>query len=59
VALEAFQLIGAGVPTSVFSNIAAFLSIIEEKTRRSSEILLSVRIIALTPLVFGIYLWAE
>lgn len=55
----AIQVIRALIPTSIITYVWAFLQVMEEEMRWSSEVLLAMRIVALTPFMLFIDVWAK
>jgi hypothetical protein len=52
VRVGAFKIVFTRVPVAILADRRAFFGLVKEHVGRSSEILLSVRIVALTPFVF-------
>jgi hypothetical protein len=55
----AFQKVWTLVPIPIICHIGALFKEIEIKVGRSSEILLSVRVVAFTPFVLFVYIWTK
>ena len=55
----AFQEVWTLVPVPIISHIGALFKEIEIKVGRSSEILLSMCVVAFAPFVFFVYIWTK
>jgi hypothetical protein len=52
VGVLAVQVVFAVLPVAVLTDVGALLRSVEEEVRRSSEVLLSMGVVAFTPFVF-------